>query len=102
MSWATIRDRMDRRVVARLKDGHATYQGSGIPAEAEVIVERNLMMNGPDGLFRSEATGFSWRKCTIPAVTRGGIFLYGGCRYVVEEIVSDDGHMVTAACMESR
>ena len=103
MNWASMRDRMDRAVMAKLNDGAAQYCGPGMqPRSVTVMVERNLVQNGPDGLFRSDSTGFSWRKAELDGVQRGGIFIFERCRYVVEEIISDDGHFVTAACMESR
>jgi len=103
MSWAAMRDRMDRSVLAKLNDGVAEYRGPGQqPRNVTVMIERNLVQNGPEGLFRSDSTGFSWRKAELDGVQRGGIFIFERCRYVVEEIISDDGYFVTAACMESR
>ena len=102
MGWAEMRDRMHERVVAHLNDGCAQYQGfDGAPAQPEVtvIIDRNLMQSGPEGMFRSDAVGVSWRKCQLATVVRGGIFTYGGERLVVEDVITDDGHMVTAACM---
>ncbi len=102
MAWADMRDRMHQRVVARLKDGCAQYTGpSGAPVVAgvEVIVDQNLMQNGPDGVFRSKAVGITWRKEQLDHAERGGVFVFGGVSYLVEETISDDGHMLTAACM---
>ena len=102
MGWAEMRDRMHERVVAHLNDGCAQYQShDGAPSHSgiTVIIDRNLMQSGPEGMFRSDAVGVSWRKCQLATVVRGGIFTYGGERLVVESIIADDGHMVTAACM---
>ena len=102
MGWAEMRDRMHERVVAHLNDGCAQYQShDGAPSQSgvTVIIDRNLMQSGPEGMFRSDAVGVSWRKCQLATVVRGGIFTYGGERLVVEDVISDDGHMVTAACM---
>ena len=102
MGWAEMRDRMHERVVARLNDGCADYQGQNgtlVFQGLTVIIDRNLMQSGPEGMFRSDAVGVSWRKCQLATVVRGGIFTYGGERLVVEDVISDDGHMVTAACM---
>jgi len=103
MAWADMRDRMHRSVAAHLKDGCAQYLGpnnappvSGIA----VFVDHNLMQNGPDGLFETDAIGVSWRKEQLRRVDRGGVFVFSGRRLVVEETVRDDGHMATAACME--
>ena len=102
MGWAEMRDRMHERVVARLNDGCAQYQGlGGAPTHSvvTVIIDRNLMQAGPEGMFRSDAVGVTWRKSQLATVVRGGIFTYGAERLVVESIIADDGQMVTAACM---
>jgi len=98
-----MRDRMHQRVVGRLNDGSAQYQpqAGAVLAGIEVIVDHNLMQNGPEGVFRSNAVGISWRKAQLPKAERGGVFLHCGVSYVVEEIIADDGHMITAACMVS-
>lgn len=102
MAWAAMRDRMHRHVVATLNDGIAQYQaraGDPVLSGLTVIIDRNLMQNGPDGVFRSNAVGVTWHKCQLAEVERGGVFTYGSERLVVEDTISDDGHMVTAACM---
>lgn len=94
--------RMDARIQARLGNGTAQYTGkAGAPvvADIEVIVDHNLMQNGPDGLFRSNAVGITWRKEQLQQAERGGVFLFGAASYLIEDTISDDGHMVTAACM---
>ncbi|MDH1011991.1 hypothetical protein N5J43_16950 [Pseudomonas nicosulfuronedens] len=99
-----MRDRLHERVVERLNDGTAEYRakdGRVVISNLTVIVDHNLMQNGPSGLMRSEAVGISWRKPLLDAVERGGMFvLCCGRRLLVEDIAADDGHMVTAACME--
>lgn len=98
-----MRNRMDRSVLAKLNDGVAEYRGPGQqPRPVTVMIEHNLVQNGPDGMFRSDATGFTWRKAELAGAERGDVFTFERCRYVVEEVISDDGHFVTAACMESR
>lgn len=97
-----MRDRMHQRVVARLNDGCAQYQGadgSPVCTIPEVIIDRNLMQSGAEGMFRSEAVGVSWRKCLLATVDKGGVFTHCGERLVVEDIIADDDHIVTAACM---
>ena len=94
--------RMDSRVQISLGNGTAQYTGrTGAPvvADIEVLVDRNLMQTGPDGMFRSDAVGVTWRKEQLQAVERGGVFLFGAERLVVEDTISDDGQMATAACM---
>lgn len=103
MAWADMRDRMHNRVVAHLNDGTAEYRGlNGAPPVRclPVIVDSNLMQNGPEGLMRSDMIGVSWRKPLLETAERGGIFLHCGRRLIVEDVIADDGHIVTAACME--
>ena len=95
--------RLDTRVMRLLKDGHAEYQPpGGLPPVlcVEVMVDENLMQNGPEGVIRTEAVGITWRKAQLQDVTRGGLFVHAGRRFIVEEKIMDDGHMATAACME--
>ncbi|PNG11873.1 hypothetical protein [Stutzerimonas stutzeri] len=96
---------IDAAVMAALNDGCGDYfdaagqlAARGIP----LIVDRNMMLNGPDGLFVSEMTGITFNKADLPKASRGGVFVFGRCRYLVEEPISDDGQMCTMACMESR
>lgn len=99
-----MRDRMHKRVVARLNDGQADYldkQGIPVCAGLTVIVDNNLLQGGPEGLIRTTATGVTWRKAELATVDRGGVFVHCCRRLLIEEIILDDGHMMTAACMES-
>lgn len=102
MAWASVRDRMLHRVTEALKDGLATYTGpNGEPPVSgiSVIIDRGLMQNGPEGLFRSEAVGITWRVSELSKAARGGAFTVGTESFVVEESLADDGHMILAACM---
>lgn len=102
MAWAGMRDRMLRTTVAVLNDGCATYQspqGSLIASDVQVLVDYNLQMAGAEGMFLTEQVGITWRKASLPSAGRGGIFTHSGKRYVIEDVIADDGHMITAACM---
>lgn len=102
MGWASMRDRMLNQAVSTFKDGAAQYTGpGGSPAASgvSVIIDRNLMQSGAEGMFRSDAVGVSWRKPELAAVARGGVFTVAGESFTVEDIIADDGHMITAACM---
>lgn len=96
---------IDSAVMAALNDGCADYfdaagqlAARGIP----LIVDHNLMLNGPDGLFPSDMIGITFSKADLCKASRGGVFVFGKRRYLVEDPVADDGHMCTVACMESR
>jgi hypothetical protein len=97
-----MRDRMIRTTVAALNDGCAAYKDpNGIPIAGgvEVLVDYNLQRAGPDGVFITEQVGITWRKAALPTAGRGGVFTHADINYLVEEIIADDGHMITAACM---
>jgi len=104
MSWASMRDRMNRKNMRALNDGPACYQGaSGSPQDVpEVMIDFNIARSGPEGVFLTEQTGITYRKDVLCSVARGGIFIYDGRRFVVEEEIADDGMFVTVACMEQR
>jgi hypothetical protein len=102
MSWASMRDGMLRATVAALNDGCANYQGpaGSLPVTGvEVLVDYNLQRAGPDGIFITEQVGITWRKAALPGAGRGGVFTHAGIKYLVEEVIANDGHMITAACM---
>lgn len=96
---------MDASIMASLGDG----EGEFIPPEGQrirnvpLMLDHNLQINGPEGLYRSDAVGITWRRQSVLCgVGRGGIFVYRTRRYLVEDILEDDGHMATAACMEQK
>jgi hypothetical protein len=102
MGWAEMRDRMHERVVEHLNDGLAQYRdpdGALVLDGLPVIVERNLMQEGPEGRFPTDAVGVTWRKELLATAARGGEFTFGNEQLVVEAMIADDGHMATAACM---
>ena len=102
MGFDELTEDMDDMIMSSLNDGQATYQGG--PGELpvtgiEVFIDRNLQRVGPDGLFRSDAVGITWKKRSLAHAVRGGVFQHCATRYCVEDIIEDDGHMITAACM---
>lgn len=95
-------DDMDAMLMSSLNDGACDYlgpQGESPAYGIEVIIDHNLQRVGPDGLFRTDAVGITWKKRDLPAAVRGGIFKQGCKRYCLEDLIEDDGHMITAACM---
>ena len=85
-----------------LKDGRARYldKSSSAPAVClDVMVERNLVRSGPEGLFQTDQVGITWVARDLPSTpSRGGVFEIGCERFLFEEIAHSDGHMITAAC----
>ncbi|MCY1275491.1 hypothetical protein D9M68_303630 [compost metagenome] len=103
-SFAELVDEMDGMIMDSLGDGEASYCGAnGAPPVTciRVMVDRNLEINGPEGLQRTDAVGITWRRESLAGAERGGLFRYGAERFVVEDIIFDDGYIVTAACMEA-
>lgn len=96
---------MDAAVMTVLNDGTCTYLGAPgqVPVyDIEVFIDRNLQRVSPDGMFRSDAVGITWKKRSLAHAVRGGVFQHCATRYCVEDIIEDDGHMITAACMVTR
>jgi hypothetical protein len=92
---------MDEQIMSSLGDGEADYLDAMANAMARgvaVIIDRNLEQVGPEGRFLTDAIGVTWRKSILPTVERGGMFVHCQERFVVEVVISDDGHMLTAAC----
>lgn len=96
---------MDAVIMASLSDGEGEFihPDGQIVRNVPLMLDHNLQINGPEGLYRSDVVGVTWRRATVRcAVGRGGIFLYRKRRYLVEDILEDDGHMATAVCMEQK
>lgn len=94
---------LDAAVMAALNDGAADYAdaaGNPVASGVAVIIDRHIERPGPDGMFIAIPLAITWRKAQLPEVQRGGTFTIGAERYIVERPVSDDGHFITAACME--
>lgn len=96
--------KMDAAIMSSLNDGNGEYREPSVPpvSDVELIIDFNLQQAGPDGLFTTEAVGITWRKSALASVRRGGVFYFQKRRFVVEVIVSDDGYMLTAACLEQK
>lgn len=102
MAWASMRDRMLNLTQSTFTDGAAQYagqDGSPLVSDISVIIDRNLLKSGPEGVFRSDAVGVSWLKSALCSAVRGGVFTIHGESLIVEDIIVDDGHTITAACM---
>lgn len=103
VGFADLIDEMDGAIMASLKDGHGDYRdanGLQVASGIELIVDRNLQRAGANGVFMSSAVGITCRRAAVGSICRGGLFVLDAVRYQVEDIIEDDGHMLTAACME--
>lgn len=94
---------MDEQIMSSLADAVGTYtdpETGRVQSGIDLMVDHDIGTSGPEGFLLSDAVGITWRRIALSCADRGGIFTVAGVRYVVEKVISDDGHMVTAACME--
>ncbi|BAU76134.1 hypothetical protein [Metapseudomonas furukawaii] len=101
VGFSELVEDMDEQIMSSLGDAVGQYLDgvSGrLHCGIELIIDRNLQQSGPDGVFLTDAVGITCRRAALGCVARGGVFIVGPTRYLVEEIIADDGHMVTAAC----
>ncbi|SFB46455.1 hypothetical protein [Azotobacter beijerinckii] len=86
---------------ARLSDSTGSYAyGPDVTVTGiDLMVDRNLQREGPDGMFISGVIGISWPAAQLATADRGGIFTIGSEHFTVEALIANDGHYITAACM---
>lgn len=93
--------RMHRVGSKRLADAIGNFQAAGQPLleGIQLHIDRNLDMVGAEERFQTSAVGVSFYKCELATANSGDLFIIGAERLLVEKIIADDGHMLTAACM---
>lgn len=102
-SFSDMVEDMDEQIMFSLADAIGMYRGpelGPVHSGIDLIIDRDVGFAGPEGMLLADAIGITWRRVALPCAERGGIFTVGSTRYVIEKVISDDGHMVTAACME--
>lgn len=105
LSFGAALDEADAAIMESLSDGEGDFvhPDGTVIRNVPLMLDHNLQLNGPEGMFRSDAVAITWRRAAVPCVVgRGGMFVYRARRYLVEDILDDDGHLATAACMEQR
>lgn len=60
-------------------------------------VNRDLVYEGPDGRLVADQVGITWLVSDLSTAARGGTFVIGSERFLVDKIISADGHAITAA-----
>lgn len=92
---------MDAEIFDSLHDSLGELHQAGKPLRCglQLIVDHNLQRVGAEGLFASDAVGISCRVAQVGDVRRGDIFVVGRKRYTVEDVIRNDGHVISAACM---
>ena len=89
---------------SRLADSLGTYQpavGALVP-DLQLQIDRNIQLVGADERFQVGLVAITCARSEVGVVARGGVFSVGAESWTVDEILSDDGHFITAACMVKR
>lgn len=83
----------------RLADAVGDFRPKeGPPVEKlDLQVDRNLAYEGADGRVISNLVGITWLASDLKSADRGDIFVIGCERFLVERLIADDGHAITAA-----
>lgn len=99
--FARAQARLHRVGAARLADSIGSYQehGATLVDGLQLQVDQQWGEFGAGEAFAAGVKFVTWRKCYLDTASTGGLFLVGDDRFIVEKIIADDGHMVTAACM---
>jgi len=102
MSWASMRDRMNRKAMRTLTDGPATYTDRhGSTTEGiSIMIDFNVERTGPEGLYSTDQVGITFSRDSLSQSDRGGVFAIGCRRFMVEDEITDDGYWITVACTE--
>lgn len=104
VSFRELTESMDAALLASLNDGAADYLDATetlVASGIAVMIDRDVQHAGPDGMFVTVPVSVTWRKALLAAVERGGYFVAGAERYIVEDILADDGHLITVSCLEA-
>jgi len=94
--------RMDAAIMAVLNDGSACYtdrNGVAYPP-LSIIIDFNVEITGPEGMYSTAQVGITFNATDLAEAVRGGMFVYDRRRFVVEDEIANDGHVITVACME--
>lgn len=99
--FARAQHRLHRVGSARLADSIGSYQENRVTVaeDLELQVDQQWGEFGAGDAFAAGVKFVTWHKCRLDSASTGGLFLVGPERFLVEKILADDGHMVTAACM---
>lgn len=103
--FARAMERLHRVGSHRLADSVGRYLEPGRPPVCGLALQtdQNVLVNGPEGLLRSNQTAVGWKASELPKyAVRAGVFEVNGKRLLIEDIIEDDGHWIVAACMEQK
>jgi len=97
-----MRNRMNQKTMRTLTDGLATYtdrNGTTYPP-IQIMVDFNIERTGPEGVYLTDQVGITFNASDLSEAGRTGIFVYDCRRFIVEDEIANDGHVITVACME--
>lgn len=98
--------RMDNVIAAQLTDGVGEFRdGNGTVRHGlQLMIDSKVEMAGVVEMLTGGIKAVTVRVSELcgSKPIRGGVFLLGQTRYIVEDTLSDDGYFATYACMEQR
>lgn len=101
--FARLQERLHRACSDRLSDSIGTFTSPGCAPVEDVplMVDRNIDLTGADDTFIGRGTVITFYVRDIASAARGDFFQIGCERFVVEQVASDDGHMITVLTQEA-
>ncbi|WP_418338509.1 hypothetical protein [Pseudomonas citronellolis] len=97
--FAAAIGRLHRVAHRRLADAVGDFHPqAGAPVKGlDLQVDRNLAYEGADGRIVSGQVGITWLAEDLATADRGDVFVIGCERFLVENLLADDAHAITAA-----
>lgn len=74
--------------------------GADVSVDVPVQLDRGVELVGADGSFVGRGVTLTWLKVKAPDVRRGDLAQVGSETFIVEQLLADDGHVITVSCME--
>lgn len=98
--------RMDKTIAVQLNDGIGEFRdGNGTVRHGlQLMIDSKVEMAGVIEMLTGGIKAVTVRVSELcgSKPVRGGVFLLGQTRYIVEDTLTDDGYFTTYACMEQR
>lgn len=101
--FARAQARLHRVCADRLSDAIGSFHSPGCQSVEDIplMIDRNLQFAGAEGTFQTSSVGVTFKCSVVPSVAVGDHFQVGCERFLVERVIEDDGHMITAQTMVS-
>lgn len=98
MSWARMRDGMNKTILRTLADGRATYlaaTGAVLASGIDAILEHDAERIDVAGGMVERVATLTVSKATLQPFDRKGAFALAGQTWHIDGIAADDGHLIT-------